>query len=98
MYVFVQWFIEVTAAIESAEMRRCQNAEHGSEHPRASSTDDVEGFFSLSRRIIGDHYTLKDFVAQWRKITRFVINVYKTQRLSHLNVQWCNSGVGTSYT
>ena len=71
-----QTFIEVTAAIESAEMRRCQHHQHGVEHPRASSTDDVEGFFSLSRRIIGDHFTLKEFIAQWRKITRFVINHY----------------------
>ena len=62
-----QTFIEVTAAIESAEMRRCQNREHGCEHQRASLTDDVEGFFVLSRRIIADHYTLKDERAEIRR-------------------------------
>ncbi len=65
-----QTLIEVTAAIESAEQRRHLNPYYGSEHPRASSTDDVEAFFALTRRMINPHFTLKEFIAQWRQITR----------------------------
>ena len=65
-----QALIEVTAAIESAEMHRCQIPEFEPEHPHASSTDDVEAFFSLSRQMISQHFTLKEFAAQWPKITR----------------------------
>ena len=65
-----QTFIEVTAAIESAEHRRRLNPQYGAEHPRASTTDDVEAFFSTARRLIGEHFTLKDFRAKWPKIVQ----------------------------
>lgn len=62
-----QTFIEITGGIESAEFRR---REPGKEHPRASSTDDVEGFFSLCRRMIGAKFTLREFKDQWPRIVK----------------------------
>lgn len=47
-------FIELTTNIESQEFRRRQNTILGyPEHPRAATTDDVECFFSLTRRHLG---------------------------------------------
>ena len=64
-------FIEVTANIESQERRRMHNIDYGySEHPRAATTDDVEYFFSLTRRHLGDTFTVKDFKSGWRKLVR----------------------------
>ncbi|OWF45548.1 hypothetical protein KP79_PYT07067 [Mizuhopecten yessoensis] len=64
-------FIEITTNIESQEVRRLQNAEFGyPEHPRAATTDDVECFFSLTRRQIGDTFTVPEFQNQWAKIVR----------------------------
>jgi hypothetical protein len=69
-----QTLIEVTSNIESQELRRCQNSSLGyQEHPRAGTTDDVEGFFSLCRSLLGGTFTLRDFKLQWRKIVRYVI-------------------------
>ena len=62
-----QTLIEITGAIESAELRRVQP---GTEHPRASSTDDVEGFFSLCRRLISQRFTLREFKDQWPRIVK----------------------------
>ena len=38
------------------------------EHPRASTTDAVECFFSLIRNMIGNHFTVKDIQFAWRKL------------------------------
>ena len=48
--------------IETREWRCKYNAENGipSEHPRASTTDDVEGFFSVLMDTIGKDFTLKE--------------------------------------
>ena len=55
-------FIEITTNIESQELRRIRNNEIGyPEHPRAATTDDVECFFSLTRRHLGETFTLKEF-------------------------------------
>lgn len=62
-------FIELTTYIESQEFRRRQNTILGyPEHPRAATTDDVECFFSLTRRHLGDTFTVKEFRAGWRKL------------------------------
>ena len=58
--------IALTTNIESREQKRCYNVNNGlpQEHPRASSTDDVECFFSINRDQVGKHFTYKD---AWRK-------------------------------
>lgn len=47
--------------IESREWRLKYNRDVGipPEHPRASTTDDVECFFSVLRDIVGKDFTLK---------------------------------------
>lgn len=62
--------IAVTTTIESREWIRRRNARKKlpPEHPRASTTDDVECFFSLTRNMIGNHFTVKDVQFGWRKI------------------------------
>ena len=38
------------------------------EHPRASTTDDVECFFSVMRDTVGKSFTLKRVQDEWMKI------------------------------
>ena len=61
--------LALTTTIESREWVRRKNAidGHVPEHPRASSTDDVECFFSQLRNMIGSHFTVKDVRYGWRK-------------------------------
>ena len=49
------------ANIESREWQRCYTANNNlpPEHPRASTTDDVECFFSVLRDTVGSDFTLK---------------------------------------
>lgn len=64
-------FVEVTTNIESQEMRRIMNSDLGyPEHPRAATTDDVECFFSLTRRHLGDTFTLQQFKNRWPRLVR----------------------------
>ncbi|XP_068719362.1 uncharacterized protein [Montipora capricornis] len=61
--------IEITANIESQEMRRCQNSEIGyPEHPRAGSTEDLECFFGVAHSRLGNIFTLKEFKDGWPKL------------------------------
>ena len=62
--------IAVTTNIESREYQRRQSAEVGgdNEHPRASTMDDVECFFSLIRDNLGKDFTLKHVQFEWRKL------------------------------
>ena len=62
--------IALTTTIESREWIRRRNSSKKlpPEHPRASTTDDVECFFSLTRNMIGNHFTVKDIQFGWRKI------------------------------
>lgn len=48
--------------IESREWRRNYNSSHGlpPEHPRASTSDDVECFFSILREMVGKDFTHKE--------------------------------------
>ncbi len=61
-----QVLIAITTNIESREWRRCQFPEP--EHPRASTTDDVECLFSILRDLVGKHFTLHTVKYTWRKI------------------------------
>ncbi len=62
--------IALTTNIESREWVRRRKSSDGKpvEHPRASSTDDVECFFSVLRNLIGEHFTCKAVMVAWRKI------------------------------
>ena len=62
--------VAVVADIETAEWRRIelQNQSQPPEHPRASTTDDVECFFSVIRDLVGKDFTLKQVKYAWRKI------------------------------
>ncbi len=63
--------IEITTNIESQELRRIDNAIIGyEEHPRASTTDDVESFFSIVHNHFKQAFTLKEFKARWKKMVR----------------------------
>lgn len=56
----------LAADIETREWRRRDNVIP--EHPRASTTDDVECFFSVMRDQIGLNFTLKQVQFAWRKV------------------------------
>ena len=55
--------IDLIANLESREIRRVEYQERGLpfEHPRASSTDDVEGMIGLMHDMLGDIFDLKQF-------------------------------------
>ncbi len=57
------------ADIEGREWRRKFNRSNGIplEHPRSSTTDDVECFFSILRDMVGKDFTLKQVQQAWRK-------------------------------
>ena len=62
--------IALTTNIESCEWKRREYATlgHVQEHPRASSTDDVERLFSIMRDLSGKHFTVRVARYNWRKI------------------------------
>ena len=62
--------VALFANIESRELRRreYERRQMIPEHPRASSSDDVEGFFSLLHGILGPVFDLKQFYDESRKI------------------------------
>ena len=62
--------IALTTTIESREWVRRRGSQDGHpvEHPRASNTDDVECFFWVLRNLIGEHFTCKAVMVEWRKI------------------------------
>ena len=62
--------VAVITNIEGKEWHRgeCANKNRPLEHPRASSTDDVECFFSLMRDSIGQNFTVKEAKFGMRKI------------------------------
>lgn len=63
--------IAIVSNIESMEYRRRESLVIGhEEHPRAGSTDDVEAFFALLHRFLGNIFTLKEFRTMWRKVVR----------------------------
>lgn len=54
--------IAIAANIETRQWRRkfLQSLGLPPEHPRSSTTDDVECFFSILRDTVGKHFTLKE--------------------------------------
>ena len=62
--------IAVTGDIDSRNLKALYNMEEGlsPEHPRASTTDDVECFFSVLRDMVGKNFTLKQVQYEWRKL------------------------------
>ena len=70
--------VALVANLESREWRRKFNIAHGlaPEHPRASTTDDVECFFSLLRDSVGKRfYTQRSMCLQFANVFQAVINV-----------------------
>ena len=59
--------VTLTTTIESREWMRTENGLLP-EHPRSSSTDDIECFFSILRNTIGVDFTTKKVMLEWRKI------------------------------
>ena len=60
--------VGITTNIDSQEDRR-KRPDLPPEHPRASTTDDLECFFSLvHRKAHGQNSTLKEFKNHWRKL------------------------------
>lgn len=61
--------IALTTNVEGREFHRRERVENGYpiENPRASTTDDVECFFSLLRDNLGKDFTLKHVQFEWRK-------------------------------
>ena len=55
--------VAVTTNIESQEFRRCYGEEKGlpPEHPRAGSSDDVEGIFAFLHELLGPIFGEKEF-------------------------------------
>ena len=67
--------------IQSREWRRHFSRENGIpiEHPRASTTDDVECFFSILRDIVGKDFTLKEvYNMQYGYCQGIIINITLT--------------------
>lgn len=62
--------ITVVADIETSEWRRIELSQLGlpPEHPWASTTDDVECFFSVMRDVVSKDSTLKQVKYAWRKV------------------------------
>jgi hypothetical protein len=54
------------------EFRRRESTVIGyPEHPRAGTTDDVEGFIGLLYRFLGNIFTVKDMKTVWREVVRY---------------------------
>ena len=60
--------VAIIADIETREWRRVEIQEAAPEHPRSSTTDDVECFFSVLRDLVGKDFTLKQVQFAWRKV------------------------------
>ncbi|XP_070555107.1 uncharacterized protein [Ptychodera flava] len=62
--------VGLVANIKSAERRRleCETRGLPPEHPRAGTTDDVEGFFSILHSLLGRVFDHKAFRDNYRKI------------------------------
>ena len=60
----------VITDIEGREWRRRHSSQRGGipDHPRASTSDDVECFFSMARDAFGQNFTVKEFKYGFRKI------------------------------
>ena len=68
--------VALIANVESRNWRDSYSTEHGIalEHPRSSTTDDVECFFSILRDMVGASFTLKQVHMQ----ALYIIQMYDT--------------------
>lgn len=75
--------------IESREWRRRYNKENNipPEHPRASTTDDVECFFSVLRDMVGRDFTHKEV-----RVLEFII-IYLLTSKKIIGDVWVEEGV-----
>ena len=79
-----QTLIALTTTIESREwMRRKRSNGVPAEHPRASTTDDVECFFCTLRDTIGNHFTCKSVMTEWKKVC---MEYSKRIKISHFTI------------
>jgi len=62
--------IGLIANLVTRELRRSKNRDKRlpTEHPRASSTDDVEGIISLFNEVMGNTLDLKEFFDKFAKV------------------------------
>ena len=62
--------VGLIANLVTRELRRSENEDKGlpPEHPRASSTDDVEGIISLFHEVMGNNFDLKEFFDEFPKV------------------------------
>ncbi|KXJ11564.1 hypothetical protein AC249_AIPGENE23572 [Exaiptasia diaphana] len=62
--------VGLVANLESREDRRIEYSNRflSPEQPRTSSTDDVEGFFSLLHQMLGVHFDLKQFYDEFPRL------------------------------
>ena len=62
--------VAITTNIEGREWRRRMSNKRGNhpEHPRASTSDDVECYFSMMRDTIGQNFTVKQVQYGFRKV------------------------------
>ena len=61
--------VAITTNIEGREHLRRLNRMRKPEHPRASTSDDVECFFSMMRDSLGQSFTVKQVQYGFRKVT-----------------------------
>ena len=69
--------IGVSASIETRQWKHKFNVQNrlAPEHPRSSTTDDVECFFSLLRDCVGKNFTLKQ-ACFWAQYVRVICTYY----------------------
>ena len=62
--------VGLIANLVTRELRRSENEDKGlpPEHPRASSTDDVEGIISLYHEVMGSNFDLKEFFDEFPQV------------------------------
>ena len=62
--------VGLVANLESRELRRVEYKQRGItfEHPRASSTDDVEGIIATMHEMVGEAFDIKQFTDEQPKI------------------------------
>ncbi|CAB3990641.1 Transposon Tf2-6 poly [Paramuricea clavata] len=86
--------VGLVANLESRHLRRIENAQRGlqPEHPRSSSTDDVEGFISLLHEMLGPIFDIKQFYSEQPKI----LNQFKKRIDSDLGFFY-STGAKTRY-
>jgi hypothetical protein len=87
--------IGLTTNIESQELRRCeyQSRDLVPEHPRASSTDDVEGLVGMLHDMFGpvfDHKTLLDQMPKVFKVHNYMQNLAYIIMIVHCVVYLVN--------